>query len=104
MGRIGNAVTTWQREMKDLDFTSGIYAMALAKGVLTPDDLLNPQIEDIESRLLASGAEEELLIEWGKRRDYILELAPRMQSVNLNRLVSGLESLIAIHLGSRGLK
>ena len=104
MGRIGNAVTTWQREIKDRDFTSGIFATALAKGVLTTDDLLNGEADEIEQRILASRLEEELLIEWGKRRDDIAKLAPRLHTVDIRKLISGLENLIAIHLGSRGLK
>ncbi len=104
MGRIGNAVTTWQREIKDRDFTSGIFALALAKGVLTSDDLLHSESDAIEQRILGSNLEDELLIEWGKRREYINKLAPRFKTVDINTLVSGLENLIAIHLGSRGLK
>jgi hypothetical protein len=104
MGRIGNAVTTWQREIKDRDFTSGIFAMALAKGVLTSDDLLSSNPETIEQRILGSQLEDELLIEWGKRRDYINKLSSRLGTVDVNALVGGLENLIAIHLGSRGLK
>ena len=104
MGRIGNAVTTWQREIKDRDFTSGIFAVALAKGVLTADDLLSSNPDTIEQRILGSHLEDELLVEWGKRRDYITRLAPRLNTVDIHGLICGLEQLIAIHLGSRGLK
>ncbi len=104
MGRIGNAVTTWQREIKDRDFTSGIFAVALGKGVLTADDLINSDVSTIEQKILGAHLEDELLLEWGKRRDYLIELAPRLRTVDIHGLIGGLEQLIAIHLGSRGLK
>lgn len=104
MGRIGNAVTTWQRELKDKDFTSGIFAMALTKGVLKPEDLLVPDEDKLENCLIKSQLEEELLFEWGKRLENIFNLAHRIKTINIEILIDGLERLIGIHLGSRGLK
>jgi hypothetical protein len=104
MGRIGNAVTTWQRELKDQDYTSGIFAMALSRGVLTADDLKNMEPAEIEEHLLSACLEEAFLIEWGKRRESIAEMTTRINSIDIETLLNGLENLIAMHLGSRGLK
>jgi len=41
MGRIGNLVTTWEREVGDRDFTSGVFARALQQGVVTVQQLLD---------------------------------------------------------------
>ncbi len=104
MGRIGNAVSTWQREIKDRDFTSGVFSLALSDGVLDPGDLLSEDLEAVEGRLVNSGIEERLLVHWGRRRDRLEALSARIRSVDLGRLINGLEELISLHLGSRGLK
>ncbi|MDR4506434.1 MAG: PilZ domain-containing protein [Candidatus Scalindua sp.] len=104
MGRIGNAISTWQRELKDRDFTSKIFARALAGGALTTNDLLTEKPEKIEQILLDSQLEDELLAEWGNRHTYISGLATRIKTVDITGLISGLEKLIILHLGSRGLK
>lgn len=104
MGRIGNAVSTWQRELKDNDFTSGIFAMALTNGVLSHEDLLDPDVDKVENCLLKSQLEEKMLFEWGKHREKISTLASRIKTINIESLLEGLDRLIGIHLGSRGLK
>jgi len=104
MGRIGNAVTTWQREVKDRDFTSGVFAKAVSDGALDPKDLKSGDVKEIEARLIETGVEEQLLVEWGRRRDDLRRLSRRIGSVDMARLIDGLEELIALHLGSRGLK
>jgi hypothetical protein len=104
MGRIGNAVTTWQRELKDKDFTSGIFAMAITNGVLSYEDLLDPDENKLEDCLLASQLEEKMLLQWGKHLENITTLASRIRTIDIGSLINGLERLIGIHLGSRGFK
>jgi hypothetical protein len=104
MGRIGNAVTTWQRELKDKDFTSGIFAMAITNGVLSYEDLLDPDENKLEDCLLESQLEEKMLLQWGKHLENITTLASRVRTIDIGNLINGLERLIGIHLGSRGFK
>jgi hypothetical protein len=104
MGRIGNMTTTWQREIGEDDFTSGVFARALACGDLKVTDLWSGNREYIESVIRGRKHEEHFLERWQTYRREILALASRCRSVDLNQLVDGLQKLICLHLGSRGKK
>lgn len=104
MERIGNAVSTWQRKLKESDFTSSIFALAIADRVLSSDDLIDPDKEVIQRRILDAHIEDKLLEEWARRRKHISLLGTRISSVNISEFASGLDHLIRIHLASRGLK
>ena len=49
MGRIGNLVTTWQREIGESDFSSGVFSRALWCGDLTVDDLRSDNRAHLEA-------------------------------------------------------
>jgi hypothetical protein len=104
MGRIGNLVTTWERELGDCDYTSGVYARALSEGDLTLDMLRGGDTAAIAQAVRNGGHENFFLQRWNGLRQRLLELAPRMHSVDLHKLVRGYERLIRLHLGSRGYK
>jgi hypothetical protein len=104
MGRIGNMITTWQREIGEDDFTSGVFARAIACGDLKVSDLWSGNREYIEGVIRGRKHEEHFLERWQGNRREILALAARCRSVNLNELVGGLQRLICLHLGSRGKK
>jgi len=104
MGRIGNAVSTWQRELEESDFTSVVFAMAIADRVLNTDYLIDPDKEDIQRRIIDAHIEDKLLEEWARRRKHISLLGTRIASVSISDFASGLDHLIRIHLASCGLK
>jgi hypothetical protein len=104
MGRIGNLVTTWQREIGENDFTSGIFARALACGDLAISDLWDGNRAHLEDVIGRHKHEEYFLERWQALRQEILSLRPRCRSVDLGALAAGLERLICLHLGSRGKK
>ncbi len=104
MGRIGNMITTWQREIGEDDFTSGVFARAIACGDLKVSDLWSGNREYIEGVIRERRHEEHFLERWQAYRREILTLATRCRSVNLTDLVGGLQRLICLHLGSRGKK
>jgi transketolase C-terminal domain/subunit len=104
MGRIGNLVSTWQREVADRDFTSGVFARALRQGDLTPENLRSASPEFIEEAVRRGEHEQFFLRKWEAHRQCISALAAGIRSVDISQLLSALEQLIRMELGSRGLK
>ena len=104
MGRIGNLVTTWERELPDGDYTSGIYARALTTGDITLQMLKDRDVPAIKQAITAAGHETYFLRRWTELRRRLIELTPRIRSVDISRLLKGYERLIRLHLGSRGYK
>ncbi len=104
MGRVGNLVTTWERELADADFSSGVFAHALHLGVLNSGDLSGGNAERIRAAITSAGCESYFLQGWHEHRDSMLAVAKTLRSIDVAALVDGLEKLLAIHLGSRGLK
>ncbi len=104
MGRIGNLVSTWQREIADRDFTSGVFARALRQGDLTPDDLRSASAESIEAAVRRGGHEQYFFQKWETHRRCILGLAPDIHSVDVGQLLGALTQLMDMEIHSRGLK
>jgi transketolase C-terminal domain/subunit len=104
MGRIGNLVSTWQREIADRDFTSGVFARALREGDLTLDDLRSACPDAIDRAVRAGGHEQYFLEKWESHRGCIHTMARTIRSVDIEALLVALERLIHMELSSRGFK
>lgn len=104
MGRIGNLATTWERELGEGDFTSGVYAHAVAEGDLTIADLQNRDRAEIVRTIREGGHESYFFGRWLELRQRLIDLTPHVRSVNLQELLQGYERLIRLHLTSRGQK
>lgn len=103
MGRIGNMITTWEREVLDRDFSSGIFAHAIHLGVLKGTDLRDLPAHEIMSRLEESSCQEVFIQEWKYHRDLMAKKIKTILSVDLSGYLSGFEEVLKLHLGSRGL-
>ena len=104
MGRIGNLVTTWEREIGQGDYTSGVFASLLSAGDLSPAELESGDRALIDRTIREGRHEQRFLQRWARCRDEILLLQPRVRSIDLGGLIAGLERLICLHLASRGAK
>jgi hypothetical protein len=104
MGRVGNLVTTWERELADGDYTSGVYAHAMAGGDVTLAMLRNDDRDRIRKGIVDGGHEAYFLERWHEHRRYLLSKASQIRSFDFGQFINGLERLICIHLGSRGYK
>jgi hypothetical protein len=103
MGRIGNMLTTWEREVLDRDFTSGVFAHSLARGILAPGDLRSLPAYEIMSMLENAECHAHFIRDWRLNRDEMARKIPAVHSCNLTPYLKGFERLIILHLGSRGL-
>ena len=104
MGRIGNLITTWERELGERDFTSGVFAFALREGIITAREIIDADPQKLRDTIAAHDCESFFLKRWIDRRKRLAGLAGSIRSIDIPALVSGLERLLETHLGSRGLK
>lgn len=111
MARIGNWVTTWERELDEGDFTSGVVVSALESGLVSSDELYalqngatNDEIERIVDTVKEHGLEQKLLDTWERNHREARELVSMTNSLDLERYLDGMETVLQYHLVSRGLK
>lgn len=104
MGRIGNLITTWQRELGEGDFTSGVFARAVSRGDLTLEQLRSSVRDDVAAVISGTGHEAYFLKRWRRHRRTLLSLGSDFHSFDVRPLLAGFERLICLHLGSRGNK
>jgi hypothetical protein len=103
MGRIGNMLTTWEREVLDRDFTSGVFAHSLARRILAPSDLRSLPAYEIMSTLENAKCHAHFIRDWKAHREEMARKIPDVASSDLSCYLNGFEQLILLHLGSRGL-
>jgi len=104
MGRIGNLISTWEREIEDGDFTSGVFARLIESHRLRVDDLMIGNLDQIRAAVRSGNVESYFLDQWAKHRCRVKAMVGQLHSVDLQVLLSGLDRLIHMELGSRGLK
>lgn len=104
MARIGNWVSTWEREIGEKDFTSGVFAYAIDSGVLSISDLKKENELKIIKKIKKAKIEEKLLKEWDYYYHEIKKFGKRIKAFEVRKLLSSLEKFIVLHLISRGYK
>jgi transketolase C-terminal domain/subunit len=103
MGRIGNLLSTWRRELADRDFTSGVFARALMEGDLSLADLERGNLDEIETIVRSRGHEAHFVQKWLGHRQLCHERARRIRSLDMRPVLDGHDRFFAMHLGSQGL-
>jgi hypothetical protein len=104
MGRIGNLLSTWERELSDRDFTSAVFIRALRAGDVTSDDLDHADADRLAAAVRRGRHEDHFLQRWRRHREAIGGLVSAVRSFDVRELVRGLDRLIRMELLSRGLK
>lgn len=104
MGRISNWLTTWQREIRDSDFTSGIFAYAVEKKIIDMTKINNMSFQEIIKKIKEVKIENYLLEEWEKSYNKINNLKEENKTMNLKYFLEGQEHLFLIDLICQGRK
>ncbi len=102
MGRIGNSITTFRREIQELDFSSDVFAYLASSGLIKRQELRKLNAEDVlegEKKALT-----ELFAEWEQNYHAIKAYEDRVSSFEVKELLTGLKSLMEGHLISETLK
>ncbi|QDU41071.1 hypothetical protein Mal4_54360 [Maioricimonas rarisocia] len=102
MGRIGNVISTWRREIPDRDFSAGIFARAVARGAINSEELqsLNPGV--VQNLLEQGEFEESLLQKWYWHRSQCTAAAERIRSADLTAVLDAHDRFLMMHLASSG--
>lgn len=111
MARIGNWLSTWERELGEGDYSSGVIVYALQHGIITLADLAairhseNGTYDDVVEQIQHTGVEEVFLARWRAHRDELVALNEHeVRGMDLMPFIDGLETVLRYHLASRGLK
>ena len=103
MARIGNWLTTWEREIREDDYTAGVVVLALQEGVVTPRELRRRESDAIAA-IKNHDIEERFRRRWRERYRAVRSREFDTDSVDLSALVEGMETVFEYHLASRGHK
>jgi len=109
MARIGNWISTWEREINEKDFTSGMFSYSLMNKILSLEDIRLLETKNIEKRnhvisKIAPKIEKIFLGEWKRNYQKIKALSKNVKTVDIDEFLKGLERVLKYHLASRGLK
>ncbi|WP_147587286.1 hypothetical protein [Halorubrum lipolyticum] len=107
MARIGNWLTTWERELVEGDISSGILVCALRRNVITQAEVTEPDeatAERLIERVKSHGIESEFTREWEIRCRAVRKRTAELDSVDAEAFVNGLETVMNHHLASDGYK
>jgi hypothetical protein len=112
MARIGNWLSTWERELREGDVSSGVVVAALERGVVDPAELpaadgeadVSAEADGLIDRIVDHGFESELLEEWNEEYRRLRALSERSDAVDLGPFVEGTKDVLRYHLASRGYK
>jgi hypothetical protein len=102
MGRIGNLLSTWRREIAQRDFTSGVFVRAVAEGDLSISDLREGDPVRLEAAICDGRHEQYFFRRWKHHRQQLRASLARIRSVSMDDLADGHDRFFQLHLASRG--
>lgn len=100
MARIGNWVTTWERELFEDDYSAGVVVEALERDIISYEDDPETAIEAIQDNEI----QEQFEAEWQSRYYEALSHDYGIESFEVNELIEGMRTVMEHHLASQGQK
>lgn len=104
MARIGNWISTWEREIGEEDFTSSVFAYALENKTISLEEMTKNNKEALIKKIRKAGIEDKFLREWEDNYQEIKKLNKNIKSINAVDFLNFLEKIIFMHLTSKGYK
>jgi hypothetical protein len=110
MARIGNWVSTWERELREGDFCTAVVVYAMENGIVTAAELRDIDAADeaaqdaIVARIRESEVEAVFLRRWAEHRDRLVEIGDDLSTMDLSPFVDSMDEVLRYHLASTGLK
>lgn len=104
MARIGNWVTTWRRELREDDYSAGVVVAALERGLFDPRAGCGRSADEAAATIEAHGLDREFLREWRRRFDAVRRRSVDVATVDTDRLIDGMRTVMEHHLASDGYK
>lgn len=102
MARIANWLCTWERELKEDDYTSGIFANAIELGIISCDDLKKENYLKIIRKINEAKIEKDILKDWEKYYIQIQKTKNRIISVNAEELLFSAKKLLIMYFTTKG--
>lgn len=110
MARIGNWLSTWERELREGDFSSGIVVYALQQGVISKQELMDIKTDDtreydtITQRIRETDVEQYFFTMWTRSHENLKEIDRQSISIDIQPYIQGMKVVLAFHLASQGMK
>jgi len=103
MGRVGNVLSTWRREINEGDFSSGMIARAVSDGIIDDETISQCDHKEIVSKLREANYDQVLKEKWERHRRVAHRAAQQVISMDLAPVLKGHDRFLEMHLGSTGL-
>ena len=103
LARIGNWLTTWRREVHEGDYTAGIVVHAIQEGIVDPGELCQSPSAVVET-IANEGIEQRFRERWERKYREVSNQKFQAESVDLDALVDGMETVFEYHQASEGHK
>lgn len=111
MARIGNWITTWERELSEGDVTSGIVVYALEQEIIELEDVFairengdDATLDSVISTIHDNGVENVFLDQWAEEYATASQLEPDIASVDTAAYLESFETVMDYHMASKGYK
>jgi hypothetical protein len=100
MARIGNWITTWERELYEDDYTAGVVVEALDRGIITREEEPAVAVSKIQDHEI----QQEFETEWEMRYAAAAIRDHGIESFDSQQLVEGMRTVMQHHIASYGHK
>ena len=98
MCKISNWLSTWEREVKVSDWTSGVIAAAMSEGIIEKSDLANEDKFSIIRKINHSLVPERLMRQWDWHRNRFIQKLTHFESIDLKSYLKALDQFLKIEM------